>query len=224
MRTIGMLALTVLVFAQTGQALVLVYDAANHVSNTTTSLQTAISAAQSIIHTANWVLDLTGLDGVLGAKEYYEDLMTMQMLLRDARAIAGDIGSIARQVNHLFSLNTAPDNTSDWYKRQQEIDQTLWDVYSYATATQRLVATIDHTITHIRQFWDRIGALIGDRQTLQSLNESQAKMIQAQEKNALMTAAFERAETYQRLQEPLRRESWRRINEQLMGDYPTAVQ
>lgn len=223
MRTIGMLVLVIGLWTQPLRAQILVYDAASHATEILNGIQIAITSAQSILQTGYMIIDLTAIDGALGTAEYLEDLRTMMALINDARALAWDFQSIAMQVERLFSLADAPDNTRDLSRRQIEIDQTLWQVYSYATAVQTLTRTILHTIDHLRQFWDRIGALIGNRQALQSINEEAAKLTQVAEKQAMMTASFQQAEAYQRLQEPLTRESIRRINTAIMADWPTAA-
>lgn len=228
MRKIALLGL-ICWFSMRGQATALlgvgdiVYDPANHTTNILTSLQTTITAAQAVLHTGYWIVQLTGIEGVLGNAEFVADLATMQSLLGDARAIAGDVKSILAQTQRLFDPNSAPTSSWELRTRQQEIDQTLWEVYSYATQTQVLVATISHTIDHLKKFVERIGVLIGERQALQSINEEQAKMVEAQEKSTLMTTAFERGETYQRMQEPLVRQSLRNINESVLADWPTGA-
>lgn len=198
----------------------IVYDPANHTTNILTSLQTTISAAQSVLQTGYMIVELTGIEETLGAAAFLEDLALMSSFLSDARALAWDFQSIQSQVDRLFNPAMARSSSYELAVWQSKTDFTLWEVYSYATATQSLIATIHHTIDHMRSFINRIGVLLGNRQALQSINEAQAKLVQAQEKQAIMDAAFQRAESYQRMQEPFVNQSLSLINEAVYATLP----
>jgi hypothetical protein len=205
---------------QTAQAQLAVIDAANLRSNTMTSLQTTISAVESVLQTGYMLLELEPfedlvLDGTFGA-----DLAELDGILGEVSGILFDLRTIQLQAQRLFSLESAPDSTRLLRERLLEIRIERAKALARARDVQTLPVRITNVITRIERLWARILEVIGAKQTgqqLQSMTQqlthisAQTQVIQAAYNQAILTDASER---------PVVEQAISLINEQIMVDWP----
>jgi conjugal transfer/entry exclusion protein len=190
-----------------------VFDAANLVQNLVTAIQT-------VIIVANQVLELTGLDEIVLGDDFSGDMEALGAIVREAEGLSYDVGSLQAQIQTLFSLDTAPDNTTELQQRLREIRRVVFQSYSYAMRTQTLFATTLRTVQRLTRLIAMVGDFVGNMQANQTLNQVNATVTEQLAKLQVQTAAYERAQSVERLTETLTIESLHRINEQLMSDYP----
>jgi conjugal transfer/entry exclusion protein len=213
-RRLGLLVLLLVLMAPRAQAQgIPVFDAANLVQNLVTAIQT-------VIIVANQVLELTGLDEIVLGDDFSGDMEELGAIVREATGLSYDIGSLQAQIQSLFSLDTAPNNTTELQQRLREIRRVVFQSYSYAMRTQTLLATTLRTVQRLVRLVGLIGDFVGNMQANQDLNQMSATVTEQLAKLQVQTAAYERAQSVERLTETLTIESLHRINEQLMSDYP----
>ena len=92
--TIGLLAS--LLLAPLASAQIAVFDAANHVVNSVTAVQSTISAVEAVIHTAKWIIEQTPLDEFVQAGDLAADLAEINALVREAQALGYDVAQLQR--------------------------------------------------------------------------------------------------------------------------------
>src|SRR5262249_49098169 len=141
-------------------------------------------------------------------------------IVREAEGLSYDVGSLQAQIQTLFSLDTAPDNTTELQQHLREIRRVVFQSYSYAMRTQTLLATTLRTVQRLTRLIAMVGDFVGNMQANQTLNQVNATVTEQLAKLQVQTAAYERAQSVERLTETLTIESLHRINEQLMSDYP----
>jgi conjugal transfer/entry exclusion protein len=190
-----------------------VFDAANLVQNLVTAIQT-------VLIVANQVLELTGLDEIVLGDEFRGDMDDLGAIIQEAQGLSYDVGSLQAQIQTLFSLDTAPDNTTELRQRLIEIRRVVFLSYSYAMRTQTLLATTLRTVQRLMRLVGLIGDFLGNMQANQDMNQISATITEQLAKLQVQTAAYELAQSVERLTETLTIESLHRINEQLMSDYP----
>jgi conjugal transfer/entry exclusion protein len=190
-----------------------VFDAANLVQNLVTAIQT-------VIIVANQVLELTGLDEIVLGDDFSGDMEALGAIVQEAQGLSYDVGSLQAQIQTLFNLDTAPDNTTDLQQRLRDIRRVVFQSYSYAMRTQTLLATTLRTVQRLTRLIAMVGDFVGNMQANQTMNQVNATVTEQLAKLQVQTAAYERAQSVERLTETLTIEGLHRINEQLMSDYP----
>jgi len=206
--------LGLLMWAGPGHAQVLVFDAAN-------VAQTAITAVETTLTVANQILDLTAVGQVvLASGEYAADLEQLATIVQEARGLSYDLQSLNAQITTLFSLDTAPASASELRQRLADIRRVVFDSYVYALRTQTLLTTTLRTVQHLTQLVASIEGLIGNLQTQQTLAQLQGTLTQSLTTVQVQTNAYQRAQSVERLAEPLTLESINKINESLLSDHP----
>jgi len=190
------------------------------VTDAAVTLQTTVTAVQATLAVLNQVLELTGFDEIVLGEEMTTDLEALQDILTEARGLGTDLQTIQLQLKLLFDLDTAPTSATALRARLAEIRRVTWTVYVDALRAQTLLQSSLSALRHIVRLIEAIGALTGNMQGNQTLAQMDAKLSIELIKLKEQTAAFHRAQAFDRLSEPLTIESIQRINEAVMADYP----
>jgi hypothetical protein len=131
-----------------------------------------------------------------------------------------DLTMIQFQLKALFDLDTAPRSSRELRLRLAEIRRFTWTVYVDAIRAQTLMQSTVSALRHMVRLIEAIADFAGNNQGNQTLAQLDAKLTVELIKLKTQTAAFHRAQAFDRLAEPFMIESIERINEELMRDYP----
>jgi len=183
-------------------------------------VQNTLQVAESVLMVANMIKELLPLAEIVIGDDFQNDVSALGAVVQEAQGLAYDLGSLQQQVTTLFSLDSAPRNTRDLQVRLAAIRRVVFDSYVYALRTQTLIKTVLSTIRHLTRLVTAIGNFVGNNQGNQTLAQLEATMNHHLATLQVQTAAFERAQSVERLAEPLTVESIQRINEAVMADYP----
>jgi hypothetical protein len=205
---------------QRAEAQLAVADVITELQTTITSIQATISAGEAVIHTAKWIIDQTGFDELMLGEDWSEDIGQLNALVMEAEALSYDIGSLESLLNSTFSLEGAPDNTTAFQEQQREIRRYVYQGYTYAMRTQTMIRTALRTVTHVLRIYEQVSAIFGTVSGHQNLAQSQAKLVQLATESKVTVTAMQRAQSLERINEPLILESLDRINEATMADHP----
>jgi len=184
------------------------------------TLQTTITALQTVIIVANQVLELTGLDEIVVGDDFQADMDSLGEVVSAARDLSYDVASLNAQVTTLFHLNNVPRSASELQIRLREIRQVVYDSYVYAMRTQTLLTTAERTVQHLKRLIAAVGDLVGNMQGNQTLTQVEHTISATLEKMHVQTAAYNHAQAIERLSEAMTMESITQINIELMRDYP----
>jgi conjugal transfer/entry exclusion protein len=198
----------------------IVFDPTAIVQTTETAVQTTLTAVNTAEIIANQILDLTGLEAwALDAGAWAEQLATLQALVFEAQGLAWDVQSLDAQITNLFGLETAPMTSLEFSERQFEIRHYLYLSWSYAMRTQTLMRTVLSTVDHILGIYAILKGILGNKQGLQSIAQYQAKAVQILAELDVKTAALQRAQSVQGINDPLMLQSIQNINLGVLGDW-----
>lgn len=128
--------------------------------------------------------------------------------------------SLQTQVAQLFTLSTGPTNATALEQRLTAIRQVITDSYIYAMRTQTLLFTALRTMQHLTGLVGAIDKFVGNKQGYQSMAQMQAQISLTIEKLSMQTAAFQRAQALDRLQDQILVHSLIQINRATMADHP----
>ncbi len=190
------------------------------VTDAAVTLQTTITALQTVIIVANQVLELTGLDEIVVGDDFQADMDSLGEVVSAARDLSYDVASLNAQVTTLFHLNNVPRSASELQIRLREIRQVVYDSYVYAMRTQTLLTTAERTVQHLKRLIAAVGDLVGNMQGNQTLTQVEHTISATLEKMHVQTAAYNHAQAIERLSEAMTMESITQINIELMRDYP----
>jgi conjugal transfer/entry exclusion protein len=202
------------------QVVSLVYDPTNFGANIVTSAQSVITATQTVLMVANQVLELTPVDEVIVGAQLAEDLATLGEILSSAELIWYDLQSLDAQVTALFGLEQAPDTRDGLDERIREIKQFYYRTLSYSMRTQALIMTMLRTVEHVSRLIESIGALLGNMQSNQTLVQTNTSMSHTLAVLTTQNAAWQRADTVDRLSERVIIESMTKITWIRLEDHP----
>jgi len=183
-------------------------------------LQNTIQAGQAVLMVANQILELTGLEEIVLGDDFSSDLDDLRTIAEETRGLSYDVSSLQSQVTLLFSLDTAPNNASELRQRLAAIRRVVFDSYLYAMRTQTLLRTTLSAIRHLQRLAAAVGDLVGNMTANQTLVQLESTTNATLVRLQVQTAAYERAQSVERLTEPLIMESINKINTELMSDYP----
>jgi conjugal transfer/entry exclusion protein len=169
---------------------------------------------------ANQILELTGLDDIILGDDFASDMEELADIVQEAQGLSYDISSLVSQVNALFSLDRAPNNMAALRERLAEIRRVTFQSYLYAMRTQTLLATTLRTVQRLTRLVQSIGGFVGNMSANQTLNQVDSTITEQLAKLQVQTAAYERAQSVERLEEALIVESLERITEEIMQDWP----
>jgi hypothetical protein len=190
-----------------------VYDAANHLQNT-------ISAVEAIFQSLQWVIDMTPLEDFEVAEAYAEDLAVVRELAAEAAAIGLDLTSLQAQIDLLFGLEGAPTTSFEFRLRVGEINQRVFQVYSYAMRTQTLILTAIRTAEHIMALIETVAGLLGKLSVQQNLHQQIGKLHQLQTEHNVVMMAFAHAQSTEALVPGVLYQGIQNIVDQMMDDHP----
>jgi len=197
-----------------------VIDLTNLSQNTISAVQSVLTTIQTVLIEINQILDLTPLDDIAVAQGIAEDMELLGQLLEQAEGLSYDVGSLETQIASLFDLDTAPDTRDGLTERMAEIKRVKFQCYRYAAKVQTLLATASRTIEHLTGLLDTIGALLGNMQGNQTQAQFQSVLGKHMANLEVQQAAFQRAQTVDKLSEALIIESINRIQARRMEDWP----
>jgi conjugal transfer/entry exclusion protein len=182
--------------------------------------QNTVQALQSVLMVANMVLELTPLGEIVLGDEFSADLESLGAVVEEARGLSYDLASLNSQITTLFDLNTAPRGSLELQQRLAAIRKVVFDSYVYALRTQTLIKTALSAVRHLTRLIAAVGDLAGNMQSNQTLIQLEGKLNQSLATLQVQTAAYERAQSVERLTDVLTRESAQRIDEAIMADWP----
>jgi len=197
-----------------------VIDLTNLSQNTISAVQSVLTTIQTVLIEINQILDLTPLDDIAVAQGIAEDMELLGQLLEQAEGLSYDVGSLETQIASLFDLDTAPDTRDGLTERMAEIKRVKFQCYRYAAKVQTLLATASRTIEHLTGLLETIGALLGNMQGNQTQAQFQSVLGKHMANLEVQQAAFQRAQTVDKLSEALIIESINRIQARRMEDWP----
>jgi P-type conjugative transfer protein TrbJ len=205
---------------KSSSAQLLVYDPANWGENVITAAESVLTTIQTILIEINQITDLTPLDDIAVAAGIAGDMALLGQLVTEAQGLSYDLGSLQAQINGLFSLDTAPDTRDGLTERLALIKATKYECYTYAAKTQTLLQTALRTVDHLQGLLDTLGAIIGNMQGNQTIGQLQTTAAKHLANLDVQLAAFQRAETVDKLSEALILESVQKIQAKRMEDWP----
>jgi conjugal transfer/entry exclusion protein len=189
-----------------------VIDVANLVQN-------VITAIQTVFIVANQLLELTGVDGLILGNDFGSDMDEPQSIVEQAQGLSYDLGSLQAQVDALFSLDAVPRSTRELAERMAAIRQVVFESRVYALRTQTLLQTTLRTVQRLTRLVATISDYVGNMQGNQTISQINSTVTEQLAKLQVQTAAFERAETVDRLTEPLLQKSLENITEDVTQNY-----
>ena len=202
------------------QSQIPVIDLTNLSQNTISAVQSVLTTIQTVLIEINQILDLTPLDDIAVAQGIAEDMELLGQLLEQAEGLSYDVGLLETQIASLFDLDTAPDTRDGLTERMAEIKRVKFQCYRYAAKVQTLLATASRTIEHLTGLLETVGALIGNMQANQTHAQFQSVLGKHATNMQVQQAAFQRAQTVDKLSEALIIESINRIQARRMEDWP----
>lgn len=197
-----------------------VYDNANFLQNIVTAAQSTISAVEAVFQSAEWVTELTPLGDIAVAGGIAEDMALLAQLVEQAEGLSYDIGSLQAQIDSLFHLDTAPDTRDGLTERLAAIKTLRYQSYTTAAKVQTLMRTALRTVEHLQGLLDTLSGIIGNLQGSQVNTQAQAVAGKHLANLDVQLAAFQRAETVDKLSEALILESVQKIQAKRMEDGP----
>ncbi len=190
-----------------------VFDAANLAQN-------VIQALQTILMVGNQLLELTGLEEITLGDDYQADLDALGTIVQEAQGLSYDVQSLNAQIATLFDLRTAPNGSAALRKRLAAIRQVTFESYVYALRTQTLLRTALTTVQHLSRLIGAIGDLVGNKQGHQTASQLDGTLSKALSTLQVQTAAYERAQSVERLERVVTEQSLEEIHKAIMEDYP----
>jgi conjugal transfer/entry exclusion protein len=181
--------------------------------------QNTITATQSLIHTAKWVLELTGLPTFILAEEaFLDDLATLQRIVQEGQQVGFDLTSLQAQLR-LFALDTAPATSAGFAEQMGEIRSVVNQTYAYAMRTQTMIGTVLNTVRHISTLLRDVMSAVGGLQAGQTIAQYEAQLVTLQSQLQVQTSAFHHAESLDRLTSPFIEQSSDNISRTIWSDW-----
>jgi conjugal transfer/entry exclusion protein len=190
-----------------------VYDNANFIQN-------VITAVQAVLIVANQLLELTGLGEIVLGDDLSSELDQFAAIQEEAGGLLADIANIQLQITALFELDGAPKSSSELRKRMAEIRRLVFKAYVDAIRTQSLMQSTVSALRHLVRLIEAVGDLVGNQQGNQTLIQLETRLTVELQKLKTQTAAFHKAQGFDRLEEPLVVESLELIGIEIMVDHP----
>jgi conjugal transfer/entry exclusion protein len=188
-----------------------VIDVANLSQNAITSIQSTITAIESVLQSGYMVLELTPVDGLVTSGGISEDMATLGRIVSQAQGLSYDIGQLQSQIATLFDLDHPPSTTLALEQRLLEIRRVRMESYTYALKAQTLLTTASRTVEHLTQLIRSITDFVGQMSANQRLGEVQGTMSKTLANLQVTTTAYERAGAVDKMEEMLTAASIRAI-------------
>ena len=212
-RLLLLVLLVLLVWPRPASAQLAVIDLAN-------LAQTTITAIEEVLSVANQILELTPLGGIEISDDFADDMADLAAIASEARALSNDLGSLQAQLTSLFGLSGAPNSSRELRRRVAQIRAVVSDAYIYAVRAQTLVTTTLRTIQHLTRLVNAIAAYVGNQSANQSLAQYDSTLNATLAKLQVQTAALNKAQAAERLEDALVMESLENISLEIMRDWP----
>jgi conjugal transfer/entry exclusion protein len=201
-KRLALSASLVLVWVSTAAAQLAVIDAGNLTVNTTTSIQSVITAIQTVLIEANQILELTPAEVITG-DGIAEDMALLGEIVAQAEGLSYDVGALQAQIASLFGLEDPPSSTSMLRERLMEIRTIRHQSYAYAMKTQTLLMTASRTVEHVVALLGSIGEYIGNLSANQRMSEAQHVLNKTVANQHVSTMAYQRAGSVDKMEELL---------------------
>jgi len=179
-----------------------------------------IQAVQLVLSVANQVLELTRLGSIALDATYTQDLNDLTLIIQQAQGLSFDLNSLNSQITTLFGLSTAPTSTRQLATRMTQIRQLIFDAHVYAMRTQTLIQTTIRTLRRLAAITGAISRLVGNMQGNQTATQLEGTLAETLTRLQVQTAAYERANSVEKLSEPLVHKSMENITQEVMADWP----
>jgi hypothetical protein len=183
-------------------------------------LQTTITAVESVLQTANQLLELTPVDEIILSGEFVTTVDEISTLITEATGLAYDISSLQSQITALFDLETAPDSMAGLKARLYEIRRVSYESHVTALRTQTLIRTTLSALQHLTRLIDTIGGWLGNMQGNQTAAQLQGTLVEILAKIQVQQATYDRSRSVEHISELMTIESLYKIQEQIMADHP----
>jgi hypothetical protein len=183
-------------------------------------LQTTITAVESVLQTANQLLELTPVDEIILSGEFVTTVDEISTLITEATGLAYDISSLQSQITALFDLETAPDSMAGLKARLYEIRRVSYEAHVTALRTQTLIRTTLSALQHLTRLIDTIGGWLGNMQGNQTAAQLQGTLVEILAKIQVQQATYDRSRSVEHISELMTIESLYKIQEQIMADHP----
>lgn len=195
------LALVLLLYSPwDSSAQLAVFDGANLAQNSITSVQTFITAGQTILIELNQILELEAVSGLIAADGIAFDMAQLAAIIESAEGLSYDLASLQSQIASLFGLDTPPNTMELLAVRLQEIRVVRHQSYSYAMKVQTLLLTGLHTVEHVIGLLGAIGDYIGNKSANQRMTEAQHVMNKTLANQQAQTGTFQRAQAVDQME------------------------
>jgi conjugal transfer/entry exclusion protein len=216
-----LLGLVVMVLlARPAHSQFVVIDPANLVQNTTQAVETVFIAGQTVIMVENQFRELFPLAFFILGGDFAVDMAEIEVIIAEAQGLAYDLASLQAQISALFDLQTAPSSTHEMVLRLTAIRQVVWESRVYAMKTQTLLSTTIRTIQRILGLVGSIASYIGNMSANQTITQVNSTINEQLAKLQVQSAAFERAESVDKLSEPVLQKMLENITLDVSADYP----
>jgi len=223
-RLLGTLAVGLLLWPRLGMGQagpgLNVFDLANFGQNTISAVQGTITAIEEVFQSAQTVLELKPLGGIVVGGGVADDMKLLGLLVDQAQGLSYDYAAIQSQITSLFALSTAPATRSALTERLATIKNLKLKCYTYAAEVQALLRTSLRTVQHLQSLLDTVGKLVGNMQGNQTAVQAQTVMAKHLANLDAQMAAFQRAEVIDKLTEGVIIESVITIQTRRIADWP----
>jgi hypothetical protein len=179
-----------------------------------------IQAAEAVFQSAEWILDLTALEGFLFPAAAAENLAQLTALVEQAESLSWGWSNNQALLNELFNPEGAPATSFEFRERVTAINRTLFETYGYATDTQNLLLTAIRTVEHIFGFIETVSGLEGKLSVQQTLAQQLGKLHQLHTEANVQRSAFERAKSLEGVTPGVLQQGIYNITDEMMRDHP----
>jgi hypothetical protein len=179
-----------------------------------------VQAAEAVFQSAEWILDLTPLEGFIFAGCAEGDLSLMRTLAEQAASLSFGWSNNRALLDSLFAPERAPTTSFEFRERVTAINGTLYETYGYATDTQNLLLTAICTVEQILGFIETVSGLEGKLSVQQNLSQQLGKLHQLQTEGNLQRSAFERAKSLEGVTPGVLQQGIYNITDEMMRDHP----
>lgn len=190
-----------------------------------TSLQSTISAVQSVLQTGYMLLEITPLDDIALSAEFLETMATLGEIAHEGQALMQDAQAAAALFDTLFGIEGEPPRTPQ--ALQQRVNDTalyIIEARRYAVRTQSLINHIAGAVSHVTRIVELVGILTGNMQGNQLLVQLQAQANQTLATQTLQSAAHQRIQVFEGAQREIIVRGWNRMQYDRWEGWPTTAE
>jgi conjugal transfer/entry exclusion protein len=181
----------------------------------------SVQAADAVVNTASWLLNLAGFETfAITYGTLTDDLNTLRQLVNDGSQLAWDVGSLQGQLDALFNIEHAPYTSAGIAARQWQVQQVLFQSYSYAMRTQTLIRTTLGVVNDIEQLAIDLLSILGEVNGAQELAQQQSRLLHLQAELKVQTTAFQRAQSMEAIYDPMLERALQNFNETVWATQP----